>query len=171
MTLTTNDWQCECGVWNLADAPRCEACWTGIAPMKDTNPKDVIGLSKLPMHLVSGIVKAYGAIAAYLGMTKYGAWNFRAKGARASVYMAAAQRHMDAWFEGEELDPDDGTPHLANALACISILIEAKEIGKLEDDRPPKSNYREVMTRLTKTMEDIKAKHGDKNPKHYTWKD
>lgn len=135
---------------------------------KETNPKDAIGSDKLPMHLVSGVVKAYQAIAHFLGNVKYGAWNYRAKGARASVYRAALDRHMDAWWEGEEDDQDDGTPHLANALACINILIEAKEAGKLVDDRPPKSNYREVMNRLTPLVKKIKEKHGHMNPVHYS---
>lgn len=135
---------------------------------KDTNPKDAIGSDKLPMHLVSGIVKAYQAIAHFLGNVKYGAWNYRAKGARASVYRAALDRHMDAWWEGEELDPTDGTPHLANALACINILIEAKEAGKLVDDRPPPSAYRAVMDRLTPMVKAIKEKYKDSDPIHYS---
>lgn len=135
---------------------------------KETNPKDAIGSDKMPMHLVSGIVKAYQAIAHFLGNVKYGSWNYRAKGARASVYRAALDRHMDAWWEGEDNDPDDNTPHLANALACINILIEAKEAGKLVDDRPPKSNYREVMTRLTPLVKEIKDRYKDKSPVHYT---
>jgi hypothetical protein len=138
---------------------------------KDSNPKDAIGDTKLPMHLVSGIVKCYQAIAHFLGNVKYGAWNYRAKGARASVYRAALDRHMDAWWEGEDIDPTDGTPHLANALACINILIEASEAGKLEDDRPPSSNYREVVERLTPLVAKLKAQYKDRNPVHYTIKD
>lgn len=138
---------------------------------KDSNPKDAIGDSKLPMHLVSGIVKCYQAIAHFLGNVKYGAWNYRAKGARASVYRAALDRHMDAWWEGEDTDPTDGTPHLANALACINILIEASEADKLEDDRPPSSNYREVVDRLTPLVEKLKEQYKDRKPIHYTIKD
>ena len=88
-------------------------------------------------------------------------------GARASVYRAALDRHMDAWWEGEENDPVDGTPHLANALACINILIEAKEAGKLDDDRPPKSNYRAVVDRLTPLIPALAEKYKDMNPHHY----
>ncbi len=135
---------------------------------KDTNPKDAIGSDKLPMHLVSGIVKAYQAIAHFLGNVKYGSWNYRAMGARASIYKSAMDRHMDAWWEGEENDPVDGTPHLANALACINILIECSEKGNLVDDRPPPSNYREVMDKLTPMVKQIKEKYRDSNPKHYS---
>lgn len=135
---------------------------------KPTNPKDAIGLTKTPLHLVSGIVKAYHSIALYLGMVKYGAWNYRIGGARASVYKAALDRHMDRWWEGEELDPVDSTPHLANALACISILIETAEGGNLVDDRPPSRDMGPIYEKVEKMMAAINAKYPDKKPRHYT---
>lgn len=141
--------------------------------MKDTNPKDSIGIRKIPLHLVSPIVKAYAALAHYLGNIKYGAWNFRAGGARASVYKSALERHMDRWWEGEEYDQTDGTPHLANAIACINILIEAKHSNKLLDDRPP-SRYGElnkVYEEFELIMGRIRDQYQDKDPKHYTISD
>lgn len=137
---------------------------------KFTNPKDGIGITKLPAHLVSPIVKAYQAIAHYLGNVKYGAWNYRAAGARASVYKAALERHMDAWWEGEECDPVDGTPHLANALACIGILIDAKHSGLLTDDRPPSqaSELRAVRDEFEGLMVKLQAMYGDREVRHYT---
>ena len=52
---------------------------------KLTNPKDALGDKKVPLHLVSGLVKAFQAVAHYLGNVKYGAWNYLAGGARASA--------------------------------------------------------------------------------------
>lgn len=138
--------------------------------MKPSNPKDAIAGNKLPLHLISPIVKAYQAISHYLGNVKYGAWNWRGAGARASVYRAALERHIDAWWEGEDYDPVDGTPHLANALACINILIDAKHVGKLIDDRPP-SNHAElaaVRMEFEALMPKIRERYADKNPHHYT---
>jgi hypothetical protein len=137
---------------------------------KPTNPKDAIATNKLPSHLVSPIVKAYQAIAHYLGNVKYGAWNYRAAGARASVYRAALDRHMDAWWEGEELDPADGTPHLANALACIGILLDAKHSGKLIDDRPPSlhGELAKVRAEFEALMPKIREQYADRDPHHYT---
>lgn len=137
---------------------------------KDTNPKDAIATNKLPSHLVSPIVKAYQAIAHFLGNVKYGAWNFRAAGARASVYRSALDRHVDAWWEGEEIDPVDGTPHLANALACLNILIEAKHSGGLIDDRPPSrgTELAKIRAEFEALMPKIRERYADKNPKHYT---
>ena len=140
---------------------------------KATNPKDALGSTKLPLHLVSPIVKAYQAVAHYLGAVKYGSWNYRVAGARASVYRAALDRHMDAWWEGEEFDPVDGTPHLANALACIGILIDSKHSGKLVDDRPPgrPEALRELRDQFEQTMKSIREVYGDRHPRHYARED
>lgn len=137
---------------------------------KPSNPKDAIATDKLALNLVSPIVKAYQAIAHFLGMVKYGAWNWRAAGARASIYKSALDRHLDAWWEGEEYDPVDGTPHLANALACIGILIDAKHAGKLIDDRPPSNHagLAQVRAEFEALMPKIRERYADKAPKHYT---
>lgn len=148
--------------------------WTGSESLatgaKATNPKDSIGDTKLPLHLVSPIIKAYQAIAHFLGNVKYGAWNYRAGGARASVYYAAAGRHMDAWWEGEDTDPTDGTPHLANAMACIGILIEARHSHKLTDDRPPSraEELAKIRSEFEALMPKIREQYKDKDPHHYT---
>lgn len=136
--------------------------------MKETNPKDAIGALKLPLHLVSPVVKAYQAVAHFLGNVKYGAWNYRAGGARASVYRSALERHMDRWWEGERLDPVDGTPHLANALACINILIEAEVHGNLVDDRPPSAPIAKVYEELEPMVAKLAEKYRDRNPRHFT---
>lgn len=136
--------------------------------LKPSNPKDSIGMTKVPLHLLSPIVKAYQAIAHYLGNVKYGAWNWRGAGARASVYHAAMQRHMDAWWAGEELDPVDGTPHLANAQACLNIIIETQYEGKLIDDRPPRIDVRPAYKMVEDLMPKIREKYGHLEPKHWT---
>lgn len=139
-------------------------------PVKDTNPKVAIGDTKAPLECTSAITRAYTAIALYLGKVKYGAWNWRAKGARATTYYAAACRHLDQWYQGEFYDAD-GTPHLANAIACITILIEANHLGKLEDDRPPFIDLKPIYAEIEEMMKIIKAKYGDRLPYHYTIKD
>lgn len=137
---------------------------------KATNPKDAIGVLKVPLHLVSPIVKAYQSLAHYLGNVKYGAWNFRTCGARASVYKAALDRHIDKWWEGEEFDPADNTPHLANAQACLNILIECSLGGNLVDDRPPSraKELNEVYAMVERTMGEIRDRYKDRAPRHYT---
>jgi hypothetical protein len=133
---------------------------------KDSNPKDGFGALKTPLHLVSGVMKAYASVAHFLGMVKYGAWNWRVAGARASVYRAALDRHVDRWWEGEEMDRD-GTPHLANALACLNILIECSVAGKLIDDRPPALPLDQVHADIEAMMKVVVEKYGHMTPHHY----
>ncbi len=116
---------------------------------KDTNPKDRIATTRLDLSLFPVTAKAYGALAMTEGDLKYGGYNYRTSGVKASVYFAAANRHLDKWFNGEWADQDTHVPHLASALACIGVLIDAIECQKLNDDRPPKCD----MARLLDDME------------------
>lgn len=135
---------------------------------KATNPKDMIGATKLPLHLFPTTAIAHGALALLDGAAKYGRTNYRAVGVRASIYHDAAIRHIQAWFEGEDVAADSGVSHLGHALACIAILIDAGEAGKLNDDRMIPGGYHEMVKRLTPLVNEIKARHADKSPKHYT---
>lgn len=133
------------------------------------NPKDKIAREKVPLHLWPISATMYGCWALFCGKTKYGALNWRATPVFASVYYGALLRHAGRWWEGENLDPDDGTPHLGNALACIAILIDAYVCGTLIDDR--QFNGDKVVASLNSMNHlapELEAKYADKNPKHYT---
>jgi len=39
-------------------------------------------------------------------------------------YFDALQRHVWAWKEGEQIDPESGKHHLAHAMCCIAFLYE-----------------------------------------------
>lgn len=137
--------------------------------MKQTNPKDAIGSSKLPLHLWPASATMLGCLALLDGTLKYGRSNWREAGVRASIYNDAARRHLDAWFEGEDFDPDSHLPHLAHALACLAILVDAMMSDRLEDDRMYRGdNYRAMVASITPYVEELKAQHADKNPQHYT---
>lgn len=132
------------------------------------NPKDIVGDTKVPLWLCSPIAKAKWAWAQFSGYIKYGAWNWRAAGIRSSIYLSAMQRHMDAYMSGEEKDPVDGTDHLGNIMACAAIIIDAREAGKLTDDRPPRVSLRQAYAEVEEGMKKLRAAYPDKNPRHYT---
>ena len=136
--------------------------------MKPTNPKDIIGSDKLPLHLWPNTATAMGCIGMLNGALKYGRSNFRESGVRASIYVDACKRHLDNWFEGEENDSDDNVPHLAAALSCIAIIVDARAAGKLVDDRMVQGGYKKLTQELTKHVKELKLLHKDKNPKHFT---
>lgn len=104
---------------------------------KPTNPKDAIGIMKADMGLVPDTAVLALSEAFLEGALKYGCYNWRVAGVRASVYHAALRRHVAKWWNGQERDPKTHIPHLHSALACIAILIDARTYDKLNDDRPP----------------------------------
>lgn len=104
---------------------------------KATNPKDAAATTRLDLSLFPDSAVAYGALAFVEGDLKYGGYNWRDAGVLSSVYVAAARRHIAKWYNGEEVDPKTQVPHLANALACLAVIVDAIEHGNLNDDRPP----------------------------------
>lgn len=104
--------------------------------LPDTNPKTAFGVRKTPVHLVPPPALLALAEVMGLGAKKYGPYNWREHAVSASVYQAAAMRHLLAWWSGEEVDPESGQSHLAHAMACCAIVLDAKAVGKLNDDRP-----------------------------------
>ena len=107
--------------------------------IKDTNPKDAIGSRKAPTFNIPAEVTGEIGLALLEGSLKYGAYNWRVAGVRASVYLDALNRHLGAWKEGEDTDQESGVSHLIKAIACLVILRDAQLQFKLNDDRPPKS--------------------------------
>jgi hypothetical protein len=76
---------------------------------------------------------------------------------------------MSKWFEGQDTDEESGLPHLAHALACVAILIDATESGKLKDDRMYNGKYYiNTIKKFSALIKGMKEKYKDKNPKHWT---
>jgi hypothetical protein len=86
---------------------------------------------------------AQTALAHAEGARRYGPWNWRSNNVCATTYIGAIKRHMDAWQDGEDFDPDlPGVSHLAKIAACCNILMDAGHCGTLVDDRSkvPRAN-------------------------------
>jgi hypothetical protein len=107
---------------------------------KDTNPKDAMGTGKAPISTVSAPVMAEVGLAMLEGALKYGRHNYRVSGVRASVYYDAVKnRHLSAWWEGEDIDPDSDLSHITKAIAGLVVLRDSMIQGNWIDDRPPPS--------------------------------
>ncbi len=90
--------------------------------------------AKIDLSLIPYIAQVAEAKAFQVGEKKYGRYNY-CKGHKASQLIAAAQRHLLAWFQGEENDPVDGQPHLGSVRACMAMLLRQQELGTMIDDR------------------------------------
>lgn len=152
----------KCGIFETDAAQYASRPCIGMKPLggpvgatKDTNPKDRAATSRLDLSLFPATARAYGALAFTEGDLKYGGYNWRVSGVKASVYYAACNRHLDKWFNGEDYDPSTGLPHLANALACIAVLIDASECAKLNDDRPPSCDMGGILIRMEADVKEL----------------
>lgn len=103
------------------------------------DPKQGAGQKKIPFAALPFAVLAEDAIAHGEGALKYGRHNWREGEVLASTYFAAAMRHLIAWFEGEDIDPDSGLSHLTKARASLGVLRDAQIQGRAIDDRPAPS--------------------------------
>lgn len=68
------------------------------------------------------------------GAKKYSAHNWR-KGFAWSRNLDAALRHIHAFQEGEDKDPESGISHLAHAMCNIMFLLEFEKTHPELDDR------------------------------------
>ena len=101
-----------------------------------TNPKDLIGVKKVPLGLLPAAGKIYGALAMKDGAKKYEPYNWRDKKVRYTIYLDAMERHLLALRDREDFAQDSKVPHLGHIIACASILADAIDGGFIIDDRP-----------------------------------
>jgi hypothetical protein len=152
-----------CGVaedWNLDQFGDTHApCFLGLGgsyfetdpKIDEANPKDLLGLKKVPLHLLPAVARIFGAMAMKDGARKYGPYNWRTKKVKASIYIDAIERHMLAFLDGEDCAEDSGIHHLGHVIACCAILLDAKETGNLIDDRPITGVAAALMDQLKET--------------------
>lgn len=88
----------------------------------DTGKPD---LSLLPKSAKDGIARAF-----MYGEQKYGRYNYLG-GMDWTRVIAAADRHLTAFNDGQDIDDESKLNHLFHAGACISMLIEyyTKNLG------------------------------------------
>lgn len=101
----------------------------GLLTTASKNDKDKVDLSLIPAVSMREHAKAF-----MVGEKKYNRYNY-CKGHKASQLVAAAMRHLTAWFEREEYDPIDGQHHLGSVMACCSMILRQQELNTLKDDR------------------------------------
>ncbi len=102
----------------------------------DNNPKTAFGNKKSSTCYTPQPVLHEIGLAFLEGALKYGPYNWRDKAITMSTYYDAIRRHLDVWWEGEDIDQDCGLSHLVKAAACLILLRDAELNGKLNDDRP-----------------------------------
>jgi hypothetical protein len=139
--------------------------WEDIGPTVGVNPKDAAGSAKVGTQAIPENVIMLLGLAMMEGARKYGRHNFREVKIRASVYKEAFDRHTKAWWEGEDIDPDSGLPHIIKAMATLTVLADSYDRGYLYDDRPP-ALPAGWMNKLNALAAEIIARYPDPKPPH-----
>lgn len=133
---------------------------TSDSRVKESNPKDAIGTLKPGRSNVPRTVLAELDVAMLEGAVKYGRHNYREIGVRASIYVDAADRHIDKFWEGQDIDPDSGLHHITKAIASLTVLRDAIIQDKCIDDRPPKTDELDAFyAGLEQKVKDVAAKY------------
>jgi hypothetical protein len=101
-------------------------------------PKAESGLKfdsgKPPMALLDRYAMEQIALVLAFGAQKYAAHNWR-KGIAYSRLLDAALRHLFAFADGEDNDPESGLSHIAHAGCCIVFLLGMINARPDQDDR------------------------------------
>lgn len=100
-----------------------------------TNPKDLVGEKKVSLSIVPPAAILQIALALQVGAKKYGRANWRKYKVFNMIYVDAALRHLYAYADGEDADPETGISHLAHAAAGLSILLDAQSGGTCLETR------------------------------------
>lgn len=151
------DWQRELDPPSILKFPGGESKPPVVAETKESNPKDAIGSKKVGISVLSMPVLLEDAVGMTEGSCKYGSHNYREIGVSAKCYFDATIRHLFAWWEGENLDPDSGLSHLTKARSSLMVLRDAMIRGKMTDDRPTGTNG--FVQALNEKMLDVLRKH------------
>jgi len=85
----------------------------------------------LPPKALEGIAKIFT-----FGAKKYNDYNYKnGEGLDWDRPYAAMIRHLNAWNDGEDIDPESGQSHLYHAGCCIMMLIDLVDSHKGKDTR------------------------------------
>lgn len=99
------------------------------------NPKDAIGVTKIPLSIVPWAAVGGMSLALLDGASKYGPFNWRDIPVQSHIYIEAGLGHLMSYADGEDNAQDSGLHHLYHTMACCAILIDAIQSGCLKDTR------------------------------------
>ena len=113
--------------WMVTDVPV-------VTIQQKNEPGTKFDAGKPPMELLSTEALVQISRVLDFGKGKYSAHNWR-KGMSWSRLIGAAMRHLTAYKDGEDLDPETGLSHLAHLGCCTMFLLEFIKTHLEFDDR------------------------------------
>ncbi len=105
---------------------------TGDTPQAKRHNAGKARFDLLPPRPVEDVVRVLT-----FGASKYGDRNWE-QGMPWMGCVASAKRHLSAWEQGQDLDPESGLPHLAHVATNVVFLLEYSRTHPEHDNRPGK---------------------------------
>ena len=99
--------------------------------------------TKAPLGLLDRYALEQTSLVMGFGAAKYGRDNWRG-GIAYSRLINAALRHLMAFNDGEDIDPESGLPHTAHLACCVMFLQNMEHTRKDLDDRYKKVFANEI---------------------------
>lgn len=101
----------------------------------DSNKAKTFDDGKAPLSMVPWAgVRSMALVQAY-GHKKYGDYNNYRKGMEISRNLSCAIRHISAFMDGEDLDPESKESHLGHAMCRLAFVLQNLADGVAIDDR------------------------------------
>lgn len=128
-----------------------------------SNPKHAAGTSKwsvsyAPMSVMEEVSRVFRH-----GADKYGKLNWRHSRVELTVYYDAAFRHLQAWRDGEDIDPESGFHHFAHVIAGMMIALDAVQRDFFVDERQPDATTARELLDYVARFEKAKRREVDGN--------
>jgi len=89
-------------------------------------------MSLLPKGVLNAVIRVLE-----FGAKKYQADNWKHVPDAKTRYYDAMQRHIDAWWQGEQKDSETGESHLAHAVCCALFLMWLDDNSPIENHVSP----------------------------------
>ena len=105
--------------------------------LADNNLKTLAAVGKPIVSSIPPIALLALGMAMEDGVKKYGKFNWREAAVTSSVFYDAIERHLIAWYSGEDYATDSKVHHLAHVMAGCAIILDATHNNVLNDDRKP----------------------------------
>lgn len=134
---------------------------------RPSNPKTLAATTRVPMCLTPDTALVHLSLSFLEGYLKYGLFNWRAVGVSVMEYISAIKRHLGKFENGQDADPETLVHELASVMACCAIILDAKAVGKLNDDRPLPAPMFDMLREAEKVVKHLQELHKDKKPRHW----
>lgn len=131
-------------------------------PSKKEYSKGKSKIHYIPAEIILGMGHAFE-----MGAEKHGPYSFRDNPIDYTELIDSTMRHLLAFMNGEDNDPESGLPHLWHAGCNIGMLEWTRVNAPEKDDRPKKSLGRNIINSLQDGLKQVQLSNDFKEASRF----